>query len=152
MILSRCIALWVGGLVAKLAPQTPAGRACQEWLVSRPAAWLSRLTLRSAVSLVISGAVLGVAVAYLAPVLSGEAALLLAGDALAYVEVLSAVVLVAIRSSRATSAVRKLVGSAVRVGASACTRLVSPRQKRAATRRPRAPAAQDDGEPVWAMV
>ena len=148
MLMSLSLGLWIGWLTARLAPETPMGRACQDWLVERPAGWVTSLTPRKVASLVISAAVMTVFVIYLAPMISGEAALLLAGDMLAYAEVFCAVAIVAIRSGRASSMVRLKVKAVTSSALGVCRRAARYRRQTASGRRPRRPAPKEDPEPA----
>lgn len=152
MLLILCACILAGWVAATLAPDTMIGRACRNWLIERPAAWMASLTPRKAVWLVISGAVMAVAVAYLAPIISGETALLLASDALSYVEVLTAVVIVAVRSGRTSTAVRhklQAVGSRV---FTTCRALTRSRALRSLPRPSRLLPPADDPDPAFALA
>ena len=152
MAVTLCVCLWLGWLIANLAPKTPIGRACQDWLVDKPAAWMSKLTLRRAVYLACSSVLIAVFFAYLMPVMSAEVALLLAGDMLAYVELLAAVTVMAIRSGSIWPSLRVKVNA---VGSRLASMLRRGARQRGSTtprRRMGRLDPLDEGEPAFLLA
>ena len=146
MLLVLMLCLWSAAAVAHFAPATSLGRACRAWVVERPAAWLMRLT-PARLSVV---ALFVVALVALAPVMPLETLFLAAGDLTAYLEVLGAVTLVAVRSRSLRVHVRTFAAASVRVVAKVPHALRSlGRERRTRPRRPSNPAGEDGRSAGW---
>ena len=148
MLLELMLCLWLAAVVAHFAPETSLGRACRRWVVERPAAWLAELT-PARLGFV---ALLAVTLVALAPVMPLETLFLAAGDLTAYLEVLGAVTLVAVRSRSLRVHVRTFLAAAFRTVARAGRSPRSPaRERRPRPKRSPAPGSGEDGRPgAWA--